>query len=141
MPDLGGSATEANLRAALARESESSRRFLYFAHQADVEGQPVIAALFRAVSEGETGHALGHLDFLAEVGDPVTGEPIGTTEQNLAAAMAGERLEATAIYPDFSETARREGFDEIADWLDSLGEAERQYADRFSAALEVLRTR
>ncbi|MGB5758358.1 MAG: ferritin family protein, partial [Acidimicrobiales bacterium] len=48
MPNLGGSRTEANLRTAFAMESQASRRFLYFAQQADVEGQPAAAALFRA---------------------------------------------------------------------------------------------
>ncbi|MGH1488212.1 MAG: rubrerythrin family protein [Acidimicrobiales bacterium] len=134
MPELGGSKTEANLRAAFAFESEASRRFLYFAQQADVEGRPDAAALFRAVAEGETGHALGHLDFLAEIADPATGLPIGSTDENLASAAAGERTEASEIYPEFGRVARAEGFDEIADWLESLSQAEGQYADRFSEA-------
>lgn len=139
MPELRGSETEANLRTAFCRESEASKRFLYFAQQAEVEGQPDAAALFRAAAEGEAGHALGHLDFLAEVGDPVTGQPIGDTEDNLASASVGERDEANEMYPRFSETARREGFVEIADWLESLVGAEQQYADRFDSALEALR--
>lgn len=138
MPELGGSQTEANLRAAFAMESESSRRFLYFAQQADVEGYPEAAALLRTVAEGETGHALGHLDFLADVGDPATGRPIGATEDNLASAVAGERAEADRIYPEFATTARREGFADIADWLESLSQAEGQYADRLADALEAV---
>lgn len=136
MAELGGSETEANLRAAFAREAESSRRFLYFAQQADVEGEPVAAALFRAAAEGESGHALGHLDFLLDVGDPATGLPMGSTEENLASAAAGEQAEAADMYPKMAKTARDEGFGEIADWLESLAEAEQQYADRFTAALE-----
>lgn len=139
MPELAGSKTEANLLAAFALESQASKRFLYFAQQADVEGYPEAAAVFRAVAEGETGHALGHLDFLADVGDPATGMPIGDTEDNLASAAAGELSEAEQLYPDYVEAARGEGFDEIADWLDSLCQAEGQYAARFAEALAAIK--
>ena len=84
MPHLKGSKTEANLKEAFAGESQANRRYLYFAQKADVEGYPDVAALFRSVAEGETGHAFGHFDFLAEIGDPVTGEPVGATEDNLS---------------------------------------------------------
>ena len=76
MPALKGSKTEANLKEAFAGESQANRRYLYFAQKADVEGYPDVAALFRSVAEGETGHAFGHFDFLREVGDPVTGVPV-----------------------------------------------------------------
>src|SRR5581483_12178998 len=79
MPELKGSTTHENLKAAFAGESQANRRYLYFAQKADVEGHPDIAALFRSVAEGETGHAFGHFDFLAEVGDPVTGVNVGPT--------------------------------------------------------------
>lgn len=131
MPELRGSETEANLVAAFARESEASRRFLYFAQQADVEGRPEAAAVFRAAAESETGHALGHLDFLVDVGDPTTGLAIGSTEENLAAAAAGERAEAEEMYPRMAATARAEGFGEIGDWLESLADAERLHMERF----------
>ncbi len=68
----------------------ANRRYQYFAQKADVEGFPDVAAVFRSTAEGETGHAFGHLEFLEEVGDPVTGEPIGTTSENLKSAIAGE---------------------------------------------------
>ena len=83
MPDLNGSKTHDNLKEAFAGESQANRRYLYFAQKADVEGYPDVAALFRSVAEGETGHAFGHFDFLAEVGDPVTGVPVGATTDNL----------------------------------------------------------
>ena len=73
--ELKNSQTEANLKEAFAGESQANRRYLYFAQKADVEGYPDVAALFRSVAEGETGHAFGHFDFLREVGDPVTGSP------------------------------------------------------------------
>jgi rubrerythrin len=70
MAELKGSQTESNLKEAFAGESQANRRYLYFAQKADIEGYPDVAALFRSVAEGETGHAFGHFDFLAETGDP-----------------------------------------------------------------------
>ena len=135
MADLKGSKTEQNLKEAFARESQANRRFLYFAHQADVEGRPEISALFRSVAEGDTGHALGHLDFLAEVSDPATGLPIGETEENLQSAIAGETFEYTEMYPEFARTARAEGLTEVAEWMEALARAERGNAERFTERL------
>lgn len=86
---LKGSKTEENLKAAFAGESQANRRYLYFANKADVEGQNDVSALFRSTAEGETGHAHGHLDYLARVGDPATGLPIGSSRNNLKSAVAG----------------------------------------------------
>ena len=138
MADLKGSKTEANLKEAFAGESQANRRYLYFAQKADVEGYPDVAALFRSVAEGETGHAFGHFDFLAEVGDPVTGVAVGDTEDNLRSAIEGETYEYTEMYPGFSKTARDEGFDEIADWFETLAKAEKSHAGRFQRALDGL---
>ena len=69
MPDLDGTKTHENLKEAFAGESQANRRYLWFAQKADIEGYPDAAALFRSVAEGETGHAHGHLEYLAEVGD------------------------------------------------------------------------
>ena len=127
-----------NLKEAFAGESQANRRYLYFAQKADVEGFPDVAALFRSVAEGETGHAFGHFDFLAEVGDPATGEPVGPTEDNLRSAIAGETYEYTEMYPGFAKTARDEGFDQIAEWLETLARAEKSHAGRFGQGLESL---
>jgi rubrerythrin len=138
MAALKGSSTEANLKEAFAGESQANRRYLYFAQKADVEGYPDVAALFRSVAEGETGHAFGHFDFLREVGDPVTGVPIGPTEDNLKSAIEGETYEYTEMYPGFAKTARDEGFEEIAEWLETLARAEKSHAGRFTKGLESL---
>jgi rubrerythrin len=138
MPDLKGSQTEGNLKEAFAGESQANRRYLYFAQKADVEGYPDVAALFRSVAEGETGHAFGHLDFLAAVGDPVTGEPLGSTEENLRAAIASETRVYSEMYPDYARTAREEGFVEVAEWLETLARAEKSHALRFAQGLESL---
>ncbi len=138
MAELKGSKTESNLKEAFAGESQANRRYLYFAQKADVEGQPDVAALFRSTAEGETGHAFGHLDFLAEVGDPATGEAVGTTADNLKSAIAGETYEYTEMYPGFAKTAREEGFEEVAEWLETLARAEKSHAGRFGQGLESL---
>src|SRR6266851_5035758 len=121
---LKGSRTEENLKAAFAGESQANRRYLYFAQKADVEGLNDVSAVFRSTAEGETGHAHGHLEFLEEVGDPVTGTPIGATDDNLRAAIAGETHEYTDMYPGMARTAREEGFDDIADWFETLAKTE-----------------
>jgi rubrerythrin len=138
MPSLKGTKTHDNLKAAFAGESQANRRYLYFANKADVEGHTEVAALFRSTAEGETGHAHGHLDYLAEVGDPATDLPIGSSSNNLKAAVAGETHEYTDMYPGMAKTARDEGFDEIADWFETLAKAERSHANKFAKALEAL---
>ena len=136
MPDLKGTKTHDNLKAAFAGESQANRRYLYFAKVADVEGYPEVAGNFRETAEGEAGHAHGHLDYLKKVGDPATGLPIGDTAKNLAAAVAGETHEYTGMYPGMAKTAREEGFDEIADWFETLGKAEKSRAGRFQQLLD-----
>ena len=138
MAQLKGSKTEANLKAAFAGESQANRRYLYFAQKADVEGQNEVSALFRSTAEGETGHAHGHLDYLADIGDPATGLPIGETKLNLKASVAGETHEYTDMYPGMAKAARNEGFDEIADWFETLAKAEKSHAGRFQKALDSL---
>ncbi len=135
MTTLKGSKTENNLKEAFAGESQANRRYLYFAQKADVEGFNDVAAVFRSTAEGETGHAHGHLEFLEAVGDPATGLPIGKTDANLKAAVAGETHEYTDMYPGMARTAREEGFEEIADWFETLAKAERSHAGRFQRAL------
>ena len=136
MATLDGSQTLENLKAAFAGESQANRRYLYFAKVADIEGYPGIASNFRETAEGETGHAHGHLDYIKRVGDPATGLPIGDTEQNLAAAVAGETHEYTDMYPGMAKTARDEGFSEIADWFETLAKAEKSHAGRFQGLLD-----
>ena len=138
MPELKGTKTHENLKAAFAGESQANRRYLYFAKVADIEGYPEIASNFRETAEGETGHAHGHLDYLKEVGDPATDLPIGDSEENLKAAVAGETHEYTDMYPGMAKTARDEGHDEIADWFETLAKAERSHANRFQKALDTL---
>ncbi len=137
MPDLKGTKTHQNLKDAFAGESQANRRYLWFAQKADVEGYPEVATLFRSTAEGETGHAHGHLAYLAEAGDPATDLPIGDTDDNLKAAVAGETHEYTHMYPGMAKDARDEGFDEIAEWMETLAKAEKSHAGKFQAALDA----
>lgn len=136
--DLAGSQTYENLKKAFARESDTNRRYLWFAQLADVDGHPQIATLFRSVAEAETGHAFGHLEFLAEVADPTTGHPLGETAENLKAAIAGEVHDHDEMYPDFAAVARDEGLEEIAAWFETLIDAERNQAERLRRGLDEL---
>ena len=135
--ELKTSKTAENLKDAFAGESQANRRYLYFAQKADIEGAPDVAAVFRSTAEGETGHAHGHLEYLEEVGDPATGEKMGETEDNLKSAIAGETHEYTDMYPGMARTARDEGFDEIADWFETLAKAEKSHAGKFQRTLDA----
>jgi rubrerythrin len=136
--NLKGTKSHKNLKEAFAGESQANRRYLYFARVADIEGYPDVGGLFRDTSEAETGHAFGHLDFLKEVGDPVTEVPIGTTENNLKSAVEGETYEYTEMYPGFAKTARQEGLNELAEWFETLAKAEKSHAGRFSKGLSQI---
>ena len=136
---IKGTKTEQNLKDAFAGESQANRRYLYFAAKADVEGENDVASVFRSTAEGETGHAHGHLEYLEkDCGDPATGEPIGDTRANLKAAIVGETHEYTDMYPGMAKTAREEGFEEIADWFETLAKAEKSHAGKFQKTLESI---
>jgi rubrerythrin len=138
MSELKGTKTEQNLKDAFSGESQANRRYLYFASKADIEGYNDVASVFRSTAEGETGHAHGHLEYLEAAGDPCTGLPFGETRANLESAIAGETHEYTDMYPGMAKAARDEGFDEIADWFETLAKAERSHANRFQKALNAL---
>jgi rubrerythrin len=134
-----GTMTEQSLKEAFAGESQANRRYLYFANQADIAGANDVAAVFRSTAEGETGHAHGHMEYLITggAGEPGTGMPAKTVAEALQAAIAGETHEYTDMYPGMAKTAREEGFDEIADWFETLAKAERSHANKFTKTLEA----
>ena len=134
-----GTKTEQSLKEAFAGESQANRRYLYFANQADIAGANDVAAVFSSTAEGETGHAHGHMEYLIEggAGEPGTGMPAKTVAEALQAAIAGETHEYTDMYPGMAKTARDEGFDEIADWFETLAKAERSHANKFTKTLEA----
>ncbi|HRH42548.1 MAG TPA: rubrerythrin family protein [Pyrinomonadaceae bacterium] len=138
MAELKGSKTQQNLKDAFAGESQANRRYLYFAKIADVEGYPEVAGNFRDTAEGETGHAHGHMDYLKSCGDPATDLPFGDSVLNLQSAVHGETHEYTDMYPGMAKTAREEGFNEIADWFETLAKAEKSHAGRFQSLLDSI---
>ena len=135
---LKGSETEKNLKHAFARNSSANLRYLYFAAKADLEGYNDVSTVFRSTANGEAGRAEGHLEYLESVGDPTSGLPIGRTEDNLKAAIAGESDGPADVFPGMAKTALKEGFDDIADWFETLAKAKRSHANRFQEALDSL---
>ena len=98
------------------------------------------AVTFRASAEGETGHAHGHLDCLAQVGDPATDPPIGSSENNLKVAVAGETHDYTDMQPGMVNSARAEGVKEIADdafQCETETKTAAAHFQRFELTLEV----
>lgn len=92
--------TEENLKDAFAGESQANRKYLAFAKQAEKDGLPNIAKLFRTTAEAETIHAHGHLKALGE---------IKSTAENLQAAIDGETYEYEKMYPPMLEQAEKDG--------------------------------
>lgn len=92
--------TEKNLWEAFSGESQANRKYLAFAEQAEKEGKPQIARLFRAAAAAETVHAHAHLKAL---------KGIKTTAENLQEAMSGEIHEFKTMYPPMIEAAKEEG--------------------------------
>ena len=121
--------TSENLSAAFAGESQASRKYTYFAEKADQEGHKWAARLFRAAAEAETIHARNHLRVM---------QGIGTTAENLQAAINGENYEFTEMYPEFIKTARNEGNQAAAKSFDMANKVEKVHHQLYTEALEKL---
>ncbi|MFK7918883.1 MAG: rubrerythrin [Ilumatobacter sp.] len=119
MTALDGSETHANLAEAFINDSARSALHAWFAQQADIEGRPEEAAQFRARAATGLSAAHGHLEFLADVGDPLFGQAIGDTDDNLAASASAVSSRETAA-ADHAVVARGEGLAAIADWFETL---------------------
>jgi rubrerythrin len=135
--DLKGSQTEKNLLAAFAGESQARNRYTYFASQAKKEGYEQIAAIFEETANQEKEHAKREFKFLkggeVEVTAAFPAGTIGNTIENLKAAAAGEHYENTQMYPEFAETAEKEGFKDIANVFRNIAIAEKRHEERYSA--------
>jgi len=116
-----------NLKAAFAGESQASRKYTYFAEKADKEGYPQIARLFRAAAEAETVHARNHLNVL---------NGIGTTAENLKAAIAGEYEEFISMYPDFITKAEAEKNSKAESSFNKANKVEKVHHGLYTAALK-----
>ena len=130
-----GTQTEKNLLAAFAGESQARNRYTYFASAARKEGFEQIANIFTETAENEKEHAKVFFKYL-EGGDTeiVATYPAGMikdTKANLEAAAAGENMEWTTIYADFSKTARDEGLPEIARSFEQIAKVEKFHESRY----------
>ena len=142
MPNLKGTQTSKNLITAFAGESQARNRYTYFASKARKDGLMQIAAIFEETANQEKEHAERLFKFMdggdAEVQAAFPFGVIGETTDNLAAGAAGEHYEWTEMYPGFAKEAREEGFDEIAEWFETLAKAEKSHAGRFQKGIESL---
>ncbi|PNX46536.1 MAG: rubrerythrin family protein, partial [Thermoplasmata archaeon M8B2D] len=128
MKSIKGTQTEKNLLAAFAGESQARNRYTFFASKAKKEGYEQIAAIFQETADNEKEHAEvffkhlqgGDVDIMAVYHAGV----IGTTAENLLAAAEGEKMEWGTLYPDFAETAQKEGFPMVAHSFKKIAEVE-----------------
>ena len=127
MPELKGTKTEANLKAAFSGESEARNKYTYFAGVAKKEGYEQIAAIFQETADNEKEHA--KLWFKHLMG-------IGNTMQNLKSAAQGENYEWTEMYKSFAEEARAEGFHDIAEQMDKIAGIEKHHEERYLTLLK-----
>ena len=124
MKDLKGTKTLENLMTALAGESQARNKYTYYASQAKKDGYEQISRIFQETAENEKEHAKMWFKLA---------EGIGTTEENLLAAAAGENYEWTDMYKEFAETAKEEGFPEIAAKFALVGAIEKEHEERYRA--------
>jgi rubrerythrin len=137
MGSLKGTQTEKNLLTAFAGESQARNRYSYFASQAKKEGYVQISEIFTETANQEKEHAK-RLFKLLEGGEvTISGAfpagVIGTTLENLKESAAGENYEHTDMYPGFAETAKEEGFQDIAEVFMAIAVAEKQHEKRYVA--------
>lgn len=132
---IKGTRTEKNLLAAFAGESQARNRYTFFAGAARKEGFEQIANIFTETAENEKEHAKIFFKHLeggdAEINASYPAGAIKDTKSNLEAAAAGENLEWTTLYADFSKTAKDEGFPEVARSFDHVSKVERFHEARY----------
>jgi rubrerythrin len=139
---IKGSRTEKNLLAAFAGESQARNRYTYFASAARKEGLEQIANIFLETSENEKEHAKVFFQYLEGGSVEITASyPAGAikdAKSNLEAAAAGENLEWTTLYSDFSRIARDEGFPDVANSFDQISKVERFHEARYRKLIDNL---
>ena len=127
--ELKGSKTEANLMAAFAGESQARNKYTYYASQAKKDGYEQIAAIFEETANNEKEHAKLWFKYLH-------GGNVPSTEENLQDAASGENFEWTEMYKGFAETAREEGFNEIAAKFEMVAKIEAEHENRYLTLLQ-----
>jgi len=140
MSRMKGSLTEKNLLKAFAGESQARNRYTYFASVAKKEGYEQIASIFLETAGNEKEHAEVFFKYLEggelEITAGYPAGKIGTTAENLLAAAEGEKLEWGTLYPDFAETAKKEGFMDVAESFTEIAEVEEEHEKRYRKLLE-----
>lgn len=124
-----GPKSEKNLQDAFSGESQANRKYLAFSNQADKEGLPQVAKLFRAAAEAETVHAHNHLKALGG---------IKTTKDNLIEAIGGETHEFKEMYPPMIEAAKEEGATEALRSFTYANIVEKTHAELYQKAFDSL---
>ena len=127
--NLAGTQTEKNLHTALSGESQAYLRYKWFEKKAKKDGYVAFSELFRDTAANEMEHA--------EIWFRYLGGWSGT-EKNLDAAAAGEHFEWESMYSEFEATARREGFDAIADLFARVASVEKMHEQAYQTALREL---
>jgi rubrerythrin len=137
---LKGTKTELNLLKAFAGESQARNRYEFFAKAAKNEDYEQIAAIFQETANQEKEHAKRFFKFLeggmAEITASYPAGKIGMTSENLKAAAEGENEEWTSLYPAFAETAKDEGFPEVASAFKMIAKVEAEHERRYLKLLQ-----
>jgi len=137
---LNGTQTELNLLKAFAGESQARNRYEFFAKAAKKEGYEQIAAIFQETANQEKEHAKKFFRFLeggmVEITAGYPAGKIGTTAENLKASTEGENEEWNMLYPSFAETAKEEGFPEVATAFKLISKIEAEHERRFLKLLQ-----
>ena len=127
--ELKNSKTYENLQKAFAGESQARNKYTFFASQAKKDGYEQIADIFQETADNEKEHAKLWFKLL-------NGGAIGSTEENLKSAAAGENYEWTDMYAEFAKTAKEEGFARIAYLFEEVGKIEKEHEERYLKLLE-----
>ncbi|MDD6209956.1 MAG: rubrerythrin family protein [Bacteroidales bacterium] len=137
---IKGTKTEQNLLKSFAGESQARSRYTFFASVAKKEGFEQIAGVFMETAEQEKEHAKRFFKYLeggmVEITASYPAGVIGTTEENLRAAAAGENEEWSELYPEFAKIAEEEGFKAIATTFRSIAKVEAEHETRYRILLE-----
>ena len=137
---IKGTQTEKNLLAAFAGESQARNRYTYFASAAKKEGYEQISRIFLETAENEKEHAKVFFKHLeggdAQITASYPAGQIKDTRSNLEEAAAGEQMEWTAIYQDFSKVAKDEGFNEVANSFEQIAKVERFHEARYRKLID-----
>ncbi|RLG31161.1 rubrerythrin family protein [Methanosarcinales archaeon] len=140
-----------NLTKAFIGESQARNRYTFYAKVAKNEGFEQISGIFLATAENEREHAKWLFRMIDELRQKIPGTPdeinveaaapltLGTTAENLAAAIAGENYETTTMYPAFADVAKAEGLDEIAHRLRMIAASEAHHEERYRKLLAIVK--